>query len=438
MDPMQPLGVEEAARLLAPLASYPHVALAVSGGPDSLALMQLVHRVRSSGGLRTEITVLSVDHGLRAGSREETLMVAEMAAQLGFGHAILTWSPPEHHAGGLQASARVARYGLMAAYCHAHEISALVTAHHLDDQAETMLMRLKRGSGLDGLAAIPDKGLWAGIVVLRPLLDVPKARLKATLTAEGIGWVDDPSNIDPRFERARVRAASDALVALGLTPQALARSAQRLRRARAALDHVTDDFLVAHSVMSEAGYCTLDGNALASAPDEIALRALARVVEAVGARSVPLRLAKLETMLDALKAAPAKTHTLGGCRIQPLGDCLGVFRETRGSGLPVLSLAPGERALWDNRFRVELSRKASGPVTVKALGDDGFRDARSNFDWLASLYPIAGRTLPSCWRDEVLLFVPELGRVGGNPSFAAQFINQPSLLKGSMQLGRSR
>jgi hypothetical protein len=143
-------------------------------------------------------------------------------------------------------------------------------------------------------------------------------------------------------------------------------------------------------------------------------------------------------MLDALKAAPAKTHTLGGCRIQPLGDCLGVFRETRGSGLPVLSLAPGERALWDNRFRVELSRKASGPVTVKALGDDGFRDARSNFDWLASLYPIAGRTLPSCWCDEVLLFVPELGRVGGNPSFAAQFINQPSLLKGSMQLGRSR
>jgi tRNA(Ile)-lysidine synthase len=438
MDPMQPLSIEEAVKLLVQLASYPQIALAVSGGPDSLALMSLVHRVRACGGLRAEITVLSVDHGLRAGSREETLMVAEMAHRLGFGHAILTWSPPVHHAGGLQASARAARYGLMAAYCHAHDIPALVTAHHLDDQAETMLMRLKRGSGLDGLAAIPEQSVWSGIIVLRPLLDVPKARLKATLNAEGIGWVDDPSNIDPRFERVRVRAASDALAALGLTPQALARSAQRLRRARAALDHVTGDFLAAHSVMSEAGYCTLDGNALASAPDEIALRALARVVEAVGARSLPIRLAKIEAMLDALKAAPAKTHTIGGCRLQPFGNRLGVFRETRGSGLPVLSLAPGERALWDNRFRVELGREASASVTVKALGDGGFKDARSSFDWLASLSPIAGRTLPSCWRDDVLLFVPELGRVGGNSAFAAQFVNQPLLLKGSVQLGPSR
>ena len=119
-----------------------------------------------------------------------------------------------------------ARYDLMAAYCQANDIPALVTAHHLDDQAETFLMRLKRGSGLDGLAAIPEESMWSGVAVLRPLLDIPKARLAATLTEAGITWVEDPSNRDQRFERARMRGCGDALGKLGLTPEALARSAQ--------------------------------------------------------------------------------------------------------------------------------------------------------------------------------------------------------------------
>ena len=93
-----------------------------------------------------------------------------------------------------------------------HDIGAIVTAHQLDDQAETVLMRLARGSGLDGLAAIPAESRWAGMPVLRPLLDVPKARLVATLEAEGIAFAEDASNHDPRFERARLRGCGDALV----------------------------------------------------------------------------------------------------------------------------------------------------------------------------------------------------------------------------------
>src|SRR6185437_10532205 len=134
-------------------------------------------------------------------------------------HAILAWMRDERQSGGLQALSREARYNLIAAHCHANDIPALVTAHHLDDQAETFLMRLKRGSGLDGLAAIPERGSWAGIAVLRPLLDMPKARLVATLEADGIAFVSDPSNSDPRFERARMRSRGDVLAALGLTPE---------------------------------------------------------------------------------------------------------------------------------------------------------------------------------------------------------------------------
>ena len=146
-------------------------------------------------------------------------MVARMAESLGLRHAILTWTQGASQSGGLQERAREARYDLMAAYCHAHDIPALVTAHHLDDQAETFLMRLKRGSGLDGLAAIPEESVWSGIAVLRPLLDMPKARLAATLVAAGLGWAEDPSNRDQRFERARMRADGEALAKLGLTAE---------------------------------------------------------------------------------------------------------------------------------------------------------------------------------------------------------------------------
>ena len=282
------VSTEEARGLLAPLSAYQGVALAVSGGPDSLALLYLAHRLRDEALLHAEIMVLTVDHGLRATSRDEAEMVGALAAQFGLSHEILDWRPAEHPKVGLQEAARNARYRLMAEYCHAHDIPALVTAHQLEDQAETMVMRLARGSGLDGLAAIPEKSQWAGLVIVRPLLATPKARLVATLRAAGIDWVEDPTNRDTRYERARIRAAREAMDALGLAPEALARSARRLARAREALDRVTDDFLVSHCQTSDAGYCTLDIKALFGTPEEIALRALGSVIETVGARNTTL------------------------------------------------------------------------------------------------------------------------------------------------------
>jgi tRNA(Ile)-lysidine synthase len=356
--------------------------------------------------------VLTVDHRLRAASREEAERVGRMAAALGLPHTILTWENEGARSASLQAKARAARYDLMAAYCHAHDIPALVTAHTLDDQAETFLMRLKRGSGLDGLAAIPERGAWAGIAVLRPLLDVPKARLVATLEAAGVSFVSDPSNSDPRFERARVRGSADALAALGLTPEALALSARRLRRARAAIDEVAQDFLAANSEISEAGYALIDRRALEAAPHEIALRALSQLIGTVGGGEMPVQLAKLEHLLVALHQDQAKAHTLGRCRLEPCSGRLGVFREMRGKGLPEARLSPGERMLWDNRFRIELGASESKPVVVKALGESGWRSLRDRSALASSLPRLAGRTLPSCWRGDVLLGLPLLGAAG--------------------------
>jgi tRNA(Ile)-lysidine synthase len=420
----------EARAAFASLSRFPRLALAVSGGADSVALLHLIARWRAEAVAKPDVTVLTVDHGLRPESFEEAAMVARMAKSLGLRHEILTWTPDTRQASALQERAREARYDLMASHCHAHDIPALVTAHHLDDQAETFLMRLKRGSGLDGLAAIPEESVWSGIVVLRPLLDMPKARLAATLTEAGLHWASDPSNSDSRFERARVRASHDALAQLGLTPEALARSARRLQRARAALDESAQRFLDEHGAVSEAGYSLIAHDALIAAPVEIALRALARVVTAVGGRVKPLRLSKLEALLASLAENPKTTHTLAGCRLQPIGERLGIFRETRGTGLPSLRLDPGQRALWDNRFRVELQTSVQGPVTVSALGESRWRDLRSSAPWLRALPRFAGATLPACFAGESIL-LPRLGprSAAGDEAttrFSARFVYAPS------------
>ena len=403
-----PLAMADADKLLGPFASNPQLAVAVSGGPDSLALLHLAAPWAQANGIA--LTVLTVDHGLRAGSAVEAANVAREAARLGLPHATLRWAPPANLTTGLQACARQARYDLLAGYCHAHGIPALLTAHHRDDQAETFLMRLARGSGLDGLAAMPVRGAWAGIAILRPLLDVPKARLVATLEERGISFSNDPSNSDPRFERTRLREGSDTLARIGLTAEAIARSVGRLRRAREALDHATEAFLSAHGEAHDAGYCVLDRSGLATAPDEIALRSIARVLDAVTGRDEAASLAKIEALRAALMTEPAKARTLGGCRIQPSGDRLFVFREVRAdSALPTLAIAAGGRAVWDRRFAVTLGPDATMGTDVRALGDAAFLAARRGDPWLAGLPRLAGRSLPSLWQGEVLLGLPGFG-----------------------------
>lgn len=404
-----PITRDEANALFAPLLRFPRVALAVSGGPDSLALMHLAAKWRVARSEGPELVVLTVDHGLRPESRDEALQVSCAADAAGLLHATLVWEHGAVDEG--QARARAARYDLMAAYAHAHDIPALVTAHHLDDQAETFLMRLMRGSGLDGLAAIPEEGAWAGLTLLRPLLDAPKARLVATVQAAGIVYDTDPSNINPRFERGRMRCAMETLSGLGLNADAMALSAKRLRRARAALDASADKFLDSQAGVSAAGYASVDTAALDALPDEIALRALSRLLGTIGGGLEPVRLAKLEALYAALKAAPDKAHTLGRCRIAPKAGRLFIFREMRKKeGLPELKLCPGERTLWDNRFAIELGATEKAPIIVRALGEEGLRALKDREAMPLSLPRPAARALPACWRGTRLLCLPDFGQ----------------------------
>lgn len=374
-----------------------------------MALMHLASRWRGEiGASEPQFTVLTVDHGLRAESAEEAQWVAEQAHKLGLPCEILRWRP-ENRQTRIQAAARAARYNLMAEYALGHGLDALVTAHHLDDQAETLLMRLGRGSGLDGLAGIPARGRWAGVPVLRPFLDVPKARLVATLKEQGTDWLEDPSNDDARFERVRMRQAMDELEKLGIGADALARTARRLRRASEALDQAAGSFLETHANLDEAGYCRIDAAALAAAPEETALRALARAIQGVGGQLSPPRLAKLEALLQGLKVGTGDTATLGRCLISRENSSILILRETGRSSLEDMLLEPGDARLWDNRYRVSLGEASTAPVSVRALGKKGYGEVRARLKHPVTLPEHAAEGLVAFWRDGEVLAVPPLG-----------------------------
>ncbi len=312
--------------LFAPLLKYDRLALAVSGGSDSIALMWLVHCWRQETAPPVRFEVLTVDHGLREGSAGEAAQVAAWAEAAGFDHQVLAWQGGKP-ASGVQDAARKARYDLMAKWCRAHDARAIVTGHTLDDQAETLIMRLARGSGVDGLAAMAPaaRSPWP---VLRPLLGVRRQALRDWLAGSGRVWIDDPSNDDPGFERVRVRRLLDRMAEDGIGAEAIALSAGRLHRARDALEHVTDDVWAAAAGSDDSGKLLLDRQLLAAAPLEIRLRVLQRALTRVGgqAHGQMAALERLERGL--LQETGGGARTLGGCRVSLRKRHIVVARET--------------------------------------------------------------------------------------------------------------
>jgi tRNA(Ile)-lysidine synthase len=308
----EPISPPEAAALLDPLKGFGHVALAVSGGSDSVALMWLAAHWANQTEGAPKLTVLSVDHRLRPQSRAEAKAVARRAKALGLAAAVLEWRGAKP-ATGLQEKAREARYELLARWCASHGARALVTAHTLDDQAETFLMRLARGSGVDGLAGIRPRR-EEPLPILRPLLGIARARLRATLEAAGETWVDDPSNVDPRFERVRWRKVLEVLGREGISRSMIALSAGRIERASRALEAATSR-LEEEAVRHQAESAALDAGRLEKAPEELVIRLLQRLIARYGGAQEPPPLAAVERLAAWLVEGQGRGRTLGGCRI---------------------------------------------------------------------------------------------------------------------------
>ena len=302
-DATTAISASEARSLFAGLASAPAVVLAVSGGPDSTALMVLAARWRKALKKGPALVAVTVDHGLRAESKREAREVARLAKQLGLAHRTLRWIGAKPKS-GLPQAARNARYRLLAEAALKAGASHILTAHTRDDQAETVLMRMTRGSGLSGLAAmqriaaLPAAAAEA-LFLVRPLLEVPKMRLIATLKAAAIGFADDPTNRDAAFTRPRLRGLMPRLAEEGLDAARLTLLARRLRRADTAIEAAVD--VVWHGLAGDRRERILvfDAADLARIPGEIRLRLIGRAIDAVGTEG-PVELGKLEALVEAL------------------------------------------------------------------------------------------------------------------------------------------
>ena len=267
--------------LLAPLTDFDAALLAVSGGPDSTALLAMAAEWARRAAARPQLAAATVDHGLRKESAEEAAAVGALCARLGVPHRVLVWRGDKPTT-RVQERARAARYALLAA--HAREIGAgaIVTAHHLDDQAETALFRLLRGSGVGGLRAMAASVDFDGVALLRPLLGVAKRDLVAFCEAGGLAYVRDPANEDPRYARTRMRKLVEGLAAEGLDAAALARLARRAGQIEDALTRQT------HAAALRLGLSagsSCDAGALLAEPTEIVQRLLAAAIADVGGRA---------------------------------------------------------------------------------------------------------------------------------------------------------
>lgn len=310
---VRPISADDAVEFLSCFKLHKHILIAVSGGPDSVALMVLAQRWKTDLGRHApKISVATVDHGLRHGSREEADGVSRLARSMRLSHATLTWHGVKPKS-GIQEAARAARYELL--FVHARDIGAdaIALAHHADDQAETVLLRLASGSGLAGLAAMKHSVIRGNIVILRPFLSVPSARLRKTLDEANIPYVIDPSNNNPAYARVRLRHARAILEKGGLTRERLVTLANRMNRADDALRQIAAAADRRYRIPSDS--CRIFAPQLFDEPREIVIRVLQNAISSIG-RGDELILQRLEQHVDSLVVArtdirPRKL-TIGG------------------------------------------------------------------------------------------------------------------------------
>jgi len=423
--PAKPFTPAEFAASLASLGRFetrPFLAVAVSGGPDSLALAILADRwARERYG---EICAVTVDHRLRPESGDEIRRLHGWLAARAIRHEILAWSAHKPTT-GVQEAARAARYQLLAKWCREHGCLHLLTAHQREDQAETHLIRRSASSGADGLAGMSAIREFADCRILRPLLGVAKARLVALLDAERQPFITDPSNLDPTFERSWLRHIG--AVPAGADFATLLSGIRKLGRQRVAHERKCARLLAQTVVLHPAGFAVLDPG-LALAPFDIAERALQAIVAAIGGKPYPARRERIARLRGVLAGAPSRGHTLGSCRFVHWRDRVLVLPEFAGAAGPV-RLTPGTSLLWGRRFSVALPATAIGAVTVGYLGRSGVvaLNRHRPEPRRCGLPRLIYQILPAVWDEKGIAAVPHLGyrREGATalPEFSFRPIN---------------
>jgi len=392
------------------------LAVALSGGADSMALLLLANGA-------FQVTALTVDHGLREASAAEAVQAAAMCAEHAITHQTLHWTG-EKPVGNIQAEAREARYKLMVKWCTENDVAFLATAHHRDDQAETVLLRLARGSGVYGLAGMASTRDLGGVTLVRPLLTVPKAALCDYLEAQSQVWIEDPSNKSDAFDRVKIRKLLADPPVEGFNSDRLAATAGRLRRSRDALEYYEAKWL-GHAVKAKPeGHVYLDPSMLDSEPEEIILRAIASLCRYVSGGNYVPRMEKLQRLVGELRKPAFRGHTLYGAQFTLAGKGMILISRELSAISPATSLK--ETGTWDNRFEI-LAKGDMAGREICALGEAGWRQLKAALDKGELLVPrIVALGLPAVFKGPNLQVVPHIN-YNVDESLMV-FINQKNIL----------
>lgn len=357
------------------------------------------------------LLALTVDHGLRPESARECENVHKILTARGIEHKILSWTgeKPKTH---VQEEARHARYRLLQEECRRNNFTSLVVAHNLEDQIETFWMRLAHGSGLDGLAGMSSVRKIGDITIIRPLLDFPRERLRATCKDRGVEWLEDPSNKNGQFLRVRLRQFEDALAAEGMSPQRLAQTMKKLATASEALDFATCHLMAGCLTFYPEGYAVIRLSCWQKFPAEIQRRILAHALQAIAPQPYPIGFDQMEQLREHCNTPPFDGKTLGGCEIlQARDDELLLCREL-GAIEPRVPLQEG--MVWDKRFIVT-GCESLRDIEIGTLGEAGLAALRKDLSeesaaskQLEALPAKVRKTLPAVWKDSRTISVPHL------------------------------
>ncbi|MDD3288581.1 MAG: tRNA lysidine(34) synthetase TilS [Alphaproteobacteria bacterium] len=404
-----PIASQEFAGLIEPLfenSARSRVAVAVSGGPDSMALAFCAKRWAGENNYPAPIALI-VDHKLRAESTEEAETVKRRLGEIGVETEILSWThdPVKSR---VHVKARQARYDLLVEACQKHGASILLIAHQREDQAETILMRMAKGSGLDGLAGIELSSERDGVRFLRPLLTVPRERLIATCESAGLAYVTDPSNVSEKYARGRLRKVLPLLASEGFTVERLVDLGDRAREAKEALDYYTQALMEKAVVVDPYGVIAIDLADFCSVPEAISGRVLVRCLQAVNSGGYSPERASVVPIVKALRGGDGMpTRTLHGCAISVSSGKAFIMRELSAIA-DVKEIMPGETVVWDERWSVTLSADHKEALVVKALGEQSHEVTDRLSPALRREVPKgrARRSLPALWRGGELAVIP--------------------------------
>ena len=384
------------------------IAIAVSGGVDSMVLMNLA---KESDFLNDKnVFILVVDHGLRAESKQEAKFVKNEAKKLGFPTRILKWkgSKPNKR---IQEEARNKRYSLLINFCRENNINNLYLAHHLDDQIETFLFRMFRGSGLQGLTSFSSSYERNGLTLIRPLIDTPKSELISYARRKKINWVEDPSNENQKYDRVKLRKVLPLIYKEGFDKKVFLKSVKKLRLANQALDQITKEFVLQYVIINKNISVFIKKELFLTAPEDVQLRVLQNTIRIFSGERYysPNYLKILNLMNWARNDNNISAKTLGGTIFRKRKGGLILYKEVKKlNDIKPIKLSKSKYKAWDNRFLIKINKSVKGEISY--LGNEGVKILKSkkilgkkgfNGIPLTALYSI-----PAMWDGKRLISAP--------------------------------